>query len=577
MPVRGRRTQLPIRPDGLVPSDAARWRRKARLRIKQEIDERAAADAGEGSRVKSQRKGKAKQTRAQELAEEALLQAEAELRICRMDEEGIDPEADTSDEDDYDEESNPDFDELLNTLVDDANGVGSDEPEDEEEDSGDDDDAHNLQLRRLLASLPPHMKPVALSAYAGDLAAGEKLRLYIESVAVSSQSEDDEDPSQDEVESDAQDENNFSDSDVQADLSSDDDDEDAEEDAAEQQSAKVVSNGASRKRKQLSPSSQADGSDPEEEDESDTVESDGGVSPVKRVKIAAQTEEIHLDEPSDEESEDGSQSLDSQDEEGDSSEEDDSDGPGFPLGADSGSEFGDVDEGEAELERLLAMAQDQDDDEADSAPTREEDEPQSFSRIPPHVLHQCFNVPDDPSRQSKDTRAKMGWRTSDSSHCLAALRPSKSSSNQARCSTCPPAGTTKSLHHRSLPSKIRTKPVPKSSRRARCTWRSTTGFIPRMPSNSNPSSLAMLRPVLLGELPVMSTCRVLVSRSERVRLNIDAMAPEHMRGLTAMLKYGTRLLMLLPSRSSWRARMRPSDSNLPRITSFDHFVSLCTP
>ncbi len=35
-----RRPQLPIRPDGLVPSDAARWRRNARLRIKRDIDER---------------------------------------------------------------------------------------------------------------------------------------------------------------------------------------------------------------------------------------------------------------------------------------------------------------------------------------------------------------------------------------------------------------------------------------------------------------------------------------------------------------------------------------------------------
>ncbi len=39
VPVCGRRSQLPIRPDGLVPSDAARWRRKARLRVKREIDE----------------------------------------------------------------------------------------------------------------------------------------------------------------------------------------------------------------------------------------------------------------------------------------------------------------------------------------------------------------------------------------------------------------------------------------------------------------------------------------------------------------------------------------------------------
>ncbi|KAI3476025.1 hypothetical protein L1887_62423 [Cichorium endivia] len=110
-----------IRPDGLVPSDAARWRRNARLRIKRDIDERAAADAGEGSRSRSQRKGKAKQTRAQELAEEALLQAEAELRICQMDEDGIDPEADTSDDaydEDDDSEDQADLDGLLGIFAD---------------------------------------------------------------------------------------------------------------------------------------------------------------------------------------------------------------------------------------------------------------------------------------------------------------------------------------------------------------------------------------------------------------------------------------------------------------------------
>lgn len=413
VPVRGRRPQLPIRSDGLVPSDAARWRRKARLRVKREIDERAAADAGEGSRVKSQRKGKAKQTRAQELAEEALLQAEAELRICRMDEEGIDPEADTSDEADEDA-SNPDFDGILNSLVEGADHLQSDESSDEHGASDDEDDS-DIQVRRLLAALPSHMKPIAVQALAGDQAASEKLSLYMESIADSSPAEESS------AASDAQDENNLSASDAQEGASSDDE-QGGLEDA--QAFATVESNGISRKRKQASHPSESADSDAEAQDESDTIESDGATTTVKRVKIAARAENIDLGEPSDEDEKDSQDSEryhevsseedeeEDDDDDEDKDEDDEEEGlPAFSV-ADSGSEFGDVDDGEAELERLLAMAEGQDSD-SESEPANDDNDPQSFSRISPHVLHQCLNVPDDPSRPTKDAgpshgRAKNG-------------------------------------------------------------------------------------------------------------------------------------------------------------------------
>lgn len=419
----GRKQQLPIRPDGLVPSDAARWRRKARLRIKREIDERAAADAGEGSRDKSQRKGKAKQTRAQELAEEALLQAEAELRICRMDEKGIDPEADTSDEeDDYDLETNASLNNLLSTLVA-SNGAqfgdisdeqvdGSNEGEDDQEDhdndndnddDNDDDDDDDNQARLLLASLPATMRPLALAALAGDPASTAKLKAYLESIATSDpfDVEEDSDPEQYlHHEPDAQpqvgpSESETEDEDEEA---SEDDDQNTEELMA---TRFVPSNGVTRKRKELSNSEAETGLSEEEADESEseTARSDASRGPVKRVKIASGADSIDLNhsEASPEQSEDDCQLFDSQADEQDSSEEDDRSGlPAF-AGADSGSEFGDVDEGEAELERLMVIAQGQDPD-AESESPDDEREPPSFSRIPPHVLHRCLNVPDDPSR-----------------------------------------------------------------------------------------------------------------------------------------------------------------------------------
>ncbi|SPO28742.1 uncharacterized protein UTRI_04620 [Ustilago trichophora] len=407
VPVPGRKHQLPIRPDGLVPSDAARWRRKARLRVKREIDELAAADAGEGSRIKSQRKGKAKQTRAQELAQEALLQAEAELRICRMDEEGIDPEADTSEDDDYDDDSNPDLEGLLNTLVG-SNGAQlaqsseeeqdqhSDDDDDDDDDNDDDDDEED-QGRKLIASLPTNMKDIGIAALSGDQEAFDKLRAYLDTVADSDPSEE-QGVSDQEKESDEQSEPLSEDglsASEEDDVSPSEDDEDDQDDPEKLLVPKTVpSNGFSRKRKETStPNDDEESSDDKEgHSESDTVESELSM-PAKRARFETASERSEDD---DDEEEDEHESQSEQEE---SSEDEDSGLPTF-AGADSGSEFGDVDEGEAELERLLAMAQHQEGaDDAESSSAEDEDnEPQSFSRIPPHVLHRCLGVPDDPSR-----------------------------------------------------------------------------------------------------------------------------------------------------------------------------------
>ncbi|CBQ68297.1 conserved hypothetical protein [Sporisorium reilianum SRZ2] len=425
VPVPGRKLQLPIRPDGLVPSDAARWRRKARLRVKREIDELAAADAGEGSRSKSQRKGKAKQTRLQELAEEALLQAEAELRICLMDEQGIDPEADTSDDEfDFDQDSNQGLDHLLSSLVH-PNGtqlLASPQAEEfaddqaDADDDDDDDDDDDEQARLFLDSLPAPVKHIGLAAIAGDEAATMKLRVYLESVAESDHSgaEQASHAQQESTEESASEHaNGLSNSEAEREPSSEDD---AQDPDASVSPEPVPAHGLSLKRKDASNTDGSAASDSEDDQQqSDTVESDDLPAPNKRVKIASRVEQIHPSQTglASQESESGSEEVSDQAHELESGEEEeDSDEPGFLL-ADSGSEFGDVDEGEAELERLLAMAGEDADPEASSAATEndEDDEPQSFSRIPPHVLHRCLNIPDDPSRPApKETNGSAGQR-----------------------------------------------------------------------------------------------------------------------------------------------------------------------
>lgn len=409
VPVAGRKPQLPIRPDGLVPSEAARWRRKARLRVKREIDERAAAEAGEGSRHKSQRKGKAKQTRLQELAEEAFLQAEAELRICRMDEEGIDPEDDSLDDgpDFDDDDSNPDLDGLLNTiidfnanpLIDSCEGSRSEDENDSQSDDDDDDD----QARRLMDSLPAPVKHIGMAALAGDPASMRKLRAYLDSVAESDHSDDESDHEH-------ADANDSSDSEALDDTSSADN---------EQQPGLLAPsrldrpNGLSHKRKNEPLSDDAHDSDNRADQEaSDTIESSGTPAPPKRVKIASLVDTFGAARSLSGDSHASSEESDSQTQEPDLGDSDDDSEPGF-LGADSGSEFGDVNEGEAQLERLLAMAEQDADAQASPAADDgdEDNEPQSFSRIPPHVLHRCLNIPDDPSRpMAKQSHSGAGAR-----------------------------------------------------------------------------------------------------------------------------------------------------------------------
>ena len=392
---------------------------KARLRVKREIDELAAADAGEGSRTKSQRKGKAKQTRLQELAEEALLQAEAELRICLMDEQGIDPEADSDEDFDFDQDSDQDLDDLLSSLVDsngnqllesseelesDDDDREADKEQDVDVDDDEDDDDDDDQARRLLDSLPAPVKHLGWSALSGDKASIEKLRAYLESVADSDESDSQQASHAEHEHESAQDSashksNDLSPSDVEDEALSEKDDQHSDASASFKP---VFSNGLSLKRKGASSSDGSDASDPEANlDESDTVESSNSPGPAKRVKIAPSIEQIdHHKHPfNTQDGDSGSQDSQSPVQELESSdEEQDSDEPGF-LPAESGSEFGDVDEGEAELERLLAMAdQDADIPSPCGAGNDEENEPQSFSRIPPHELHRCLNIPDDPSR-----------------------------------------------------------------------------------------------------------------------------------------------------------------------------------
>lgn len=326
------RPRLSIRPDGLVPSDAARWRRQARLRVKQEADERAAAESGEGQKGKHLRKGKGKQTKAQELAEQALLQAEAELLLCRMDEEGIDPDAYTSSE---------------------------------EEDNSDDDDSDvsldSAEIRRIFT----------LGAHPVDEA-----------------SEEDE---------------------------SDSDDSDEEQSEPQLDVANLLKRKRTgrtvdhRNGLLLAPE---DGHDVMSDSDSDGHDGTDDKKIKKRVKILAHhTGVLAASDHSD--GTDGE--LNDESEEEEDEEDEDSDDSGTPLfgEAESGSEFGDVEEGEAELEKLLALSRGELEDEDDGGIGDDDDgEPQSFSRIQPQALHAYFNVADDPCKQSSSngTRSKKSKR-----------------------------------------------------------------------------------------------------------------------------------------------------------------------
>lgn len=360
--LQGGRAQMPIRPDGLVPSDAARWRRKSRLRVKRMIDEQAATDAGEGPRDEKHWKGKAKQTRAQELAEEALQQAEMELRLCRMDEEGV-TEAELS----YDDDEDDDEEEEMSGDADSVNGAQDDfTTNSAEPDSDDSEDEQETQ--KVLDSLPIEMKSVAMLALRGDKLAAENLREYLTSLTDgSTEEESQEDQDVDPAEQHA----------VAHDLAGQKDDTSqsgSESVGDESDDEDAVMSQASRKRNIDARTELSDGqSDSDASDSSDPTSA--YAKSGKKVKIASLADEIP-------------RASDSEDTSGSGSEADGM--PLFPEG-DSGSEFGDIDAGEAELENFLAASGAANDD-GDSEEEEEEDEPPSFSRIPPSVLHEHYGI-----------------------------------------------------------------------------------------------------------------------------------------------------------------------------------------
>ncbi|KAN0065865.1 hypothetical protein ACQY0O_000996 [Thecaphora frezii] len=440
--VPGAPSHLSIRPDGLVPSDAARWRRQARLRTKQEIDELAAAASGEGKKRHHQRKGKAKQTREQELAEQAFLQAEAELLLCRMDEEGIDPSANTTDEDDdsddsEDEESSAQLRRMLAAGGFPHSRMGlttddEDEEDEEDEDDGEDsdDDSDEEKVEDYLRSVPEEAKPLAKLALAGDETAFDEFCSYM------AQLEDDEPGT--------------------------DSEEDAAIDATKQKSSSPARLERISAMKRKRPSSAQgtsvvdDNSDGHagsppftrfsaeedvsigDEDESSEHTDFGaedrrnkGKSHCKKVKIAIAASSDNSGDPLTplhEASSDDEEDLDASDVENDddSDESDDSGPPLFPE-ADSESEFGDIDAGEAELEKLLALSGEKS-AENDVSGAEEQDEPQSFSMIHPQTLHAHFDVLDDPSQPSNgdDSASNPKARKKNSKK----VRPSRAESHK---------------------------------------------------------------------------------------------------------------------------------------------------
>lgn len=125
--------QPPLRPDGLTSREAAEWLVRARKRAVVEADERAAQKAGESSRQRSQRKGKARQTQEQEDAMERL--RAAELHLFLLDTEYDMPFSASSDEADSDLQSLArvsDEDSLTGTETDIS---GSNESETDSEDA----------------------------------------------------------------------------------------------------------------------------------------------------------------------------------------------------------------------------------------------------------------------------------------------------------------------------------------------------------------------------------------------------------------------------------------------------------
>ncbi|KAI3476024.1 hypothetical protein L1887_62422 [Cichorium endivia] len=247
-----------------------------------------------------------------------------------------------------------------------------------------------------------------MASLAGDQAAYHILHDYLARIATPADSPPDspQEPDSSDPESDDQHDDALSD-----------------QDSAHQPSAlRVPSNGVN-KRKQASPSDDETSSNHQDSDASDDIPKDARAITAKRVKISQRVDSIDAEQaqsdpnqsedkdnddrdPSlsgeatsdDDDDDDDDDDENDNDNDDDGDDEDDDEEPAFFAGAESSSEFGDVDEGEAELERLLALAEGGDpESDEDGTAEDDDDEPQSFSRIPPHELHRVLNVPDDPS------------------------------------------------------------------------------------------------------------------------------------------------------------------------------------
>ncbi len=418
------------------------------------------------------------------------------------------------------------------------------------------------------------MKPIAMASLAGDQAAYHKLHDYLARIATPADSPPDspQEPDSSDPESDDQHDDALSD-----------------QDSAHQPSAlRVPSNGVN-KRKQASPSDDETSSNHQDSDASDDIPKDARAITAKRVKISQRVDSIDAEQAqsdsnqsedkdnddrdpslsgeatSDDDDDDDENDNDDNDDDGD--DEDDDEEPAFFAGAESSSEFGDVDEGEAELERLLALAEGGDpESDEDGTAEDDDDEPQSFSRIPPHELHRVLNVPDDPPTQPspRTARPRLVSRTvlnrNVSPFCPAVRPPSRFSSSQVRCSTYPPAGTTRSPPpHHLLPPTNALQPRTAQQSRAKSTWRSTIGSIRPTLSSSSPSNRGLPR----AALQTKPSYPVSAWRSAKAPWKTEAVAPAPTRDPTAMQRSGMRSPAPSSSRSKSPA-IEPGDAVPPR-------------
>ncbi|KAE8258838.1 hypothetical protein A4X13_0g1411 [Tilletia indica] len=134
----GKLRNLSIRPDGLTPLDAAKWRIRARARALALANERAAAETGEHRVHRDRRKGKGRQTKEQEEALLLLQEAKGKYALQKLIEE-------TNDGDD-DEIFSNDYASLISDINSDVHGNWDDEPMAQDEQQG----FPELDIERLL-------------------------------------------------------------------------------------------------------------------------------------------------------------------------------------------------------------------------------------------------------------------------------------------------------------------------------------------------------------------------------------------------------------------------------------------